>query len=783
MASIWDFFGEKAGQRRTAALNRLENDLAYYIPPELRQLVGLLADSTPTASMGRAGAAATSLLAPDRTGMERFGDFGEMLSETAGVAAPLMVAKRAAIPAAEAIQEALLGVSVPAREAGRLAVDAIPSEAIYAGRSLAEGDMRGLLDAFSPTREYQSLSAGATAGRVTPYSDIPVIDPRDLIGAKISPTPADLTRAGEFFEGIDAAGTTRQTPLLGGPLFPAQEAYSDAEIAWLVNSASKGSTKLGKDSDFVTVTAMSPKAHQSNASVADAYMGTLEAYINSGRLPEQSVVQLSDVVRNFGRTTTDPELQRLSSFVGFDSPDFNTFMQNATFPQRAAISKLMTSPGAQAIGGPNMQKVLDATIQPEFAGSNLGDTLLLLELDKERGLLNLANEGLPEHMSFDTGLGGRLVGRFENPAARGLVYPEFEAEYGARPTMVNKSGGLDEARMAYSFGRALPTETVTPEGARNLFEAMQNYGFEQPQRAKLIEDAVANKWRRSTIPKGQGGISPVDFERALLRNPSLPSLDPYTAADVKLGAKSGNFEVFQLGDADVFFGLKKSPDYSWMNDGRPVPGLSQNEIGLSAVVSNEMGAKGVASPAILGKAIEEGVTVLDAFAVPSERFPQGFLPSTYGNYGFDEVTRIPFSKEFYIQDRGQNAFDDLTRQWRSEGWDESKGFPDVVLMKWRGTDADRANAGTKVFEQGFEGFGAGENFGSHRAAGQNVGPGLLSTAEGRPRGSDIGRGDSGPVRPGGGAYQPHRLRGAAEALTNLTPLQRKNLGLLTIGAQ
>ena len=119
MASIWDFFGAEAGQRRTAALNRLESDLAYYIPPELRQLVGLLADSTPTASMGRAGAAATILLAPDRTGMERFGDFGEMLSETAGMAAPLMVAKRAAIPAAEAIQEALLGVSVPAREAGR----------------------------------------------------------------------------------------------------------------------------------------------------------------------------------------------------------------------------------------------------------------------------------------------------------------------------------------------------------------------------------------------------------------------------------------------------------------------------------------------------------------------------------------------------------------------------------------------------------------------------------------------------------------------------------------
>lgn len=673
-----------------------------------------------------------------------------------------------------------MGQNVYNATSGRLPADDVPGAAfdaagLVAGLGAASAG-RGLFD-------YDPNTMRATAGRAVPYADIPVIDPRDLIGAKISPTPADLTRSGEFFEGIDAAGTNRRTPLLGGPLFPTQKAYSDADIAWLVNSASMGSTKLGKDSDFVTVTAMSPKAHQSNASVADAYMGTLEAYINSGRLPEESVAQLSDVVRNFGRTTTDPELQRLSNFVGFDSPDFDTFMQNATFPQRETISKLMTSPASQKIGGPNMQKVLDATIQPEFAGSNLGDTLLLLELDKQRGLLNLADEGLPEHMSYNTGLGGRVVGKFENPASRGLVYPEFEAEYGARPTMLNKSGEIDDARMAYSFGKKLPTETVTPEGARNLFEAMQNYNFEQPQQAKLIEEAIANNWRRSTTSAAQGGISPVDFERALARNPSLPSLDPYTAADVKRGAKSGDLEIFQLGDADVFFGIKKSPDYSWMNDGDPVPGLSQNEVGLSAVVSNEMGAKGVASPAILGKAIEEGVTVLDAFAVPSERFPDGFLPSTYGNYGFDEVTRIPFSKEFYIEDRGQNAFDDLTRQWRAEGWDESKGFPDVVLMKWRGTDADRANASAKVFEQGFEGFGAGENFGSHRAAGQNVGSGLLSTAEGRPGGGDLGRGDTGAVRTGSGAYQPHRLRGAAETLTNLTPLQRKNLGLLTIGAQ
>jgi hypothetical protein len=49
--------------------------------------------------------------------MERLGDVGEVLSETAGVVAPAMVAGRAAMPAAEAAQEAFMGVSVPARAA------------------------------------------------------------------------------------------------------------------------------------------------------------------------------------------------------------------------------------------------------------------------------------------------------------------------------------------------------------------------------------------------------------------------------------------------------------------------------------------------------------------------------------------------------------------------------------------------------------------------------------------------------------------------------------------
>ena len=668
--------------------------------------------------------------------------------------------------------------------AGRIG-EAIPSDIKYAARSIGEGDFGGVREAFQSGLTPKSVGAAAVddtpAGELIPYKDIEVIDPRDLIGAKISPTPADLTRAGEFYEGIDAAGTTRRTPLQGGPLFPLQKAYSDADIAWLVDSASKGSTKLGKDSDFVAVTAMGPKAHQSNASVNDAYLGTLEAYLDSGRIDPEALGLINDKIRDFGAKTKDTDLQPLQNFVGFGSPNFDEYMRSLTFDQRAAIAKQMQAPTMQKLGAPSYQKVLDATIQPEFAGSNLGDTLLLLELDKKRGLLNLSDEGLPEHMSYDTGLGGRVVGRFQNPVSRGLLFPDFEAEYSARPTMINKSGNIDQARMAYSFGNTLPTQEMTQEGARNIFEALQYYNIEQPRQAQLIDQALAGAWRTSSTPKIKGGIAPVDYERALQRNPSLPSLEPYTAKQVTQGAKQGDFEVFQLGDADVYFGLKKNPDYTWMNDGKPIPELGDNEVDLVGVISNEMGAKGVASPAIMGKAIEQGATVLNAFAVPSERFPSGFLPRVYGNYGFSEVKRIPFSKEYYIAERGQAAFDDLVRQWRSEGWDESKGFPDVVLMKWRGTDEQRQGASQRVFEESFEGFGGGEDIGSIKSAGQNFEQGAGPSAGRETSGSNIGRGDRGSVRSSGRASKPTGVRGAASELKKLTPEQRKNLGLLTMG--
>ena len=773
-------FMQMGGQARRRMLDDFVEsiNLESLVPPNLRPVTDFIDENQPVNRIGTMMQQSDVVFDPQETMDARMRAGMDMGIEMAMTLTPMALVRMGYMAAPPALAEVFaLPVGVE-----QVAADAL-SDVKYATRSLAEGDFDDFLNVFRPSGTTTAVGADVVgpAGPVADYSDLEVLDPRDFIGATFTPTPADLTKTGGFYEGIDSSGTTRVTPLMGGPLFPLQEAYRDAGVGWLVDSASKASTKLGKDADFLTVTTMSPKAHQSNASIADAYMGTLEAYIRDNRISDEGLNTLNNIVTDFGKGTKNEDMKKLSTFVGFDSPSFDDWMRSATFEQREMISKLMTSPKALKAGGPNFQRVLDETIQPEFAGSNLGDTALVLKVNRDRGILDLASMGLPVHPSYDYGFAADVVGRFENPVSRGLLYSDFEDEFSSRPTMIRPDGTVDQSGMAYSFGRALPVEAMTPEKARNIQEAVAYYNIAQPQQAQVIEAALrGDAWRTSLIPKNRGGVGPTDYERAIERSPSSPSLSLLTAAEVKAGAKDGSLQVFQLGNDDIYFNLQKSPDYTWMNDGNPIPQLGDNEVGLAGVINNELGAKGVAGPAILGKAIEEGVTVLDAFAVPSAKFPDGFLNSMYGNAGFEEIKRIPFSKEYYIEERGQAAYDDLLRQWRSEGWDESQGFPDVVLMKWRGTDDQRTNASTRIFDADFEGFGTGADIGSIKSSGQDFEQSLSSSSGQQTAGQNIGSGNIGSVRTGNRTPVSNRLRTTVDELKGLTPLQRRNLGLLNM---
>jgi len=114
---ILDFFSREAGQQRRAALDDFGRDLGYYVPPELRSRLGLLASMNPVEGVNRSMQASERMTAPGRSPMQRVGDAGEMLSEVAGVVAPVAVAGRAGLTGAQAAQEAFMGASFAPRSA------------------------------------------------------------------------------------------------------------------------------------------------------------------------------------------------------------------------------------------------------------------------------------------------------------------------------------------------------------------------------------------------------------------------------------------------------------------------------------------------------------------------------------------------------------------------------------------------------------------------------------------------------------------------------------------
>jgi hypothetical protein len=133
MDGLLNFFNAESGQRRRASLDQFGRDIGYYVPPELRSLLGFVADMAPTATLERAGQATQRAIDPSRTGRERIGDVGAMLSETAAMAAPVAVAGRAAIPAARAAQEGLLGFSSGAQNVSGAIGDVAPSIRAFHG--------------------------------------------------------------------------------------------------------------------------------------------------------------------------------------------------------------------------------------------------------------------------------------------------------------------------------------------------------------------------------------------------------------------------------------------------------------------------------------------------------------------------------------------------------------------------------------------------------------------------------------------------------------------------
>jgi hypothetical protein len=305
-----------------------------------------------------------------------------------------------------------------------------------------------------------------------------------------------------------------------------------------------------------------------------------------------------------------------------------------------------------------------------------------------------------------------------------------------------------------------------------------------PTTARLISIGKRDGWGITGVPVNQGGVSPAKIQDAIDRNAggvSLDKVDPQAIkkGDVKYFQLSGKTGEGRAVPTDVFFGIKKNPDYSWVDDfnGNPIT-TGPNDLALTGVVANELATGGVSIPIIMGKAIEEGVTILDAFAVPSAKYPRGFLPRIYKDYGFETVGKVPFDKDIFLAENTEKQYNELLSYWRSTGWDESRGFPDVVVMKWRGNDNERAGAAQRILSADFGGFGTKSNVSPFREAERFSGQSVQQSSGGGglPR-EDIRPTDTGGVRENNATQLTNRSRGSIGALENLTPMRRANLGI------
>lgn len=537
------------------------------------------------------------------------------------------------------------------------------------------------------------------------FQDVPVFDPNQYIGKKVAPIEADLTAGSRYFSGIDSSKVADE-PLLGGPEYVVQEgriAEFDAlpaETKRRIAEARTGSglfseypqkpvesiwaSKVndlvkaeGKKADLITVHAMKPDSHQSNQSIMNATLKQLASYVKDKRLSDDQITKLDDLIK-----------ANVPEFPGLRSPDVFDVTDQMSFDKRAKILKTLQQAKATDAGSP-ASKIVRDTLSSEFAGTQRHQPLLALKPYRDAAgkmiPLEMGRDIPGTHPSYTKAFAGEVVGRFAAPNKPESLYPEYYAR--------RRGEGMAEKDINFSFAsRDFPLQEITPQVAAQMRSAPYEY-IQSPRQVRLATDAGLGNWR---VMSGRQTKGSTDFNRELSLSPASATLTKYDNSDLTKMIKRGEMTLYALGDdGKIGFGIKRGTNY---NKEYPVsnPIFSDDDTAIVSVFNNEKGARGVAGPGTMLEALRQGGNVLDAFAVPTEKNPRGFLPDTYEKFGFEVVERVPFSSEFYTKQQ----IADLVDYWESTGWDKSTGFPDIVIMKYTGAPDVRQNPIRTFFEQG-----------------------------------------------------------------------------------
>lgn len=604
--------------------------------------------------------------------------------------------------------------------------------------------------------------------------DVPVITLQDMLDFDVFPTIADRTAAAALYTGIDASGVSVAIPLLGGPLFPLRESNVQAGIVWA--NRGKGviaqkAAKLKAGANYMMVVMGDADMHSSNSTVAAAFMSTLEAWARDGRISPENVNALGELVRTTGEKMTGDGAKAskvkeyLTFFPGFDdSSIMHTYMDGISFDARKRVLEIMASKQALDLGAPPMARILDATREPSLAGHRWGDGVLLVEVDQQSPQVELGTEGTTAHPDFPVGVRGKVVGKLAAAINWQTLWQDWLAE----------NADKDSPRRAFELAK--PVVKITQELIDRI-GPIKNENVESARQARLATDFAADNWSTSDDAVKEGGVSPQEFLDAIDNSAGKVVLSEYKLTDVKAAIKDQSMKIYQLGaDGQIFFALKSGdPGYA-ADYGIEIPEIGVNEKTLTSVINNEPGARGIGGPAVVLKALQEGATVLDAFAVKNAKYPDGFLPSLYAAFGFEKVAEVPFDPQYYSAQK----LADAVKFWQDStpGYNpETDGYPPLVIMKWKGTDADRQNITERYLRGGLAGLLAGRAEGADGSTVRELRDNARA-ADAEAATTDGGRaaGDQGA---GAGAPVASRARGTVQGVAKLTDNELTNLGLTT----
>ena len=682
----------------------------------------------------------------------------------------------------------------------------------------------GAIDDASTAAKEEGIQINPPVQSNPVVDDLPMVDPDSLLGMRIFPIQADLTKAGGEFTGIDSSQIEVPIALQGGPDFPLLQTSKDGSVVWAVDAKGVSSKKLNKDADYALVLAMSPDSHKTNATVNSAMLETTLAYVRDGRITDEAISQIDALIQ---KPMGQKQLSRMGTFPGLKSPDAASWMRNATFEERNRIMQVMSSPSVQDMGAPNLQKILDATVDPRYVGLNSNDSIMLIKIDREAGSVKLGEEpGTVPHLSYEYGLKGTPVARVPFVAAKNM-FPEWFAERTAKEAdmlrMGTASSGealplkpLSEAEpnvdiqgppvpmqgplqpdrpkppnTARSFQFSLPVGEVTQEVVNNM-KSVAMSEVKSPRQAKLLVNALDGDWVTTAQAKNVGGISALDWIKEARSSPesatlTIPSGDNKTAAKaLQADINSGMLTLYKLNDSRTYFGIQKEynyfdeyglgPDVDYWTPKANGPELTENETALVSVVSNDFGAKGIGATTVM-KAIEEGATVLDAFAVKSDKYPSGFLPTFYATFGFREAGRIKFDPNIVLSEPGgELKLKDMKSAWAKRGWKEGDEFPDIVVMKWTGDENGRSQFTRRFVADNSESAGGQKVAGGFAETARSNGQ-PIADADGRQRRSSIISGSGGDVSNGNRGSAAGKLADVGREVLNATDEQLENLGI------